>query len=237
MPSGPIRDVALDATLRAAVVRGGTALGREPVVEVISDDLRIKSRRQRTGTAVLFLVDSSGSMGLNQRMSAAKGATLSLLNDAYQRRDRVGLIVFRGQEAAIVLPFTSSVDLAERKLAELPTGGRTPVGAGLLLAQRMFIEEERRRPKMNRLLVLISDGKANVANQGDDPMAELRTICQAWQPKDARRVVIDPESGLVRFSRARRLAEWLQAEYLHLDELTAAGVAGAVSIILKRAAT
>jgi magnesium chelatase subunit D len=237
MPAGPIRDVALDATVRAAVIRGGVNPVGDPVVALSTEDVRVKVRRRRTGTAVLFLVDSSGSMGLNQRMSAAKGAVLSLLNDAYQRRDRVALAVFRGREAVPVLPFTSSVELAEERLASLPTGGKTPLAAGLLLAQRMFIEEERRRPKMNRLLVLISDGKANVACQGDDPMAELRALCSAWRPKDTQRVVIDPESGLVRFGRARRLADWLQAECLRLDEITAAGVSGAVSIILKRCIT
>jgi magnesium chelatase subunit D len=206
-------------------------------VRLATGDVRVKARRRRTGTAVLFVLDSSGSMGLNQRMSATKGAILSLLNDAYQRRDRVGLIVFRGREASVVLPFTSSVDLAEQRLADLPTGGKTPLAAGLLTAQRMFVEEERRRPKMNRLLVLISDGKANVAAQGEDAMTEVSAVCQAWRPKDARRIVIDPESGLARFGRARRVAEWLQAEYVHLDQLTADGVAGAVSIILNKAAT
>lgn len=237
IPSGPIRDIALDATVRAAAARGGVVPGGSPAVQLVSEDVRVKARRRRTGTAVLFVLDSSGSMGLNQRMSATKGAILSLLNDAYQRRDRVGLIVFRGQEASVVLPFTSSVDLAEQRLADLPTGGKTPLAAGLLMAQRMFVEDERRRPKMNRLLVLISDGKANVATQGEDAMAEVSAVCQTWQPKDARRVVVDPESGLARFGRARRVAEWLQAEYVHLDRLTADGVAGAVSIILNKAAT
>jgi len=236
LPSGQVRDVALDATLRAAAARGSVNPEGNPAVALSAEDMRVKVRRRRTGTAALFLVDSSGSMGVNQRMAATKGVILSLLNDAYQRRDRVGLIMFRGREALPVLPFTSSVELAEQRLAALPTGGRTPLAAGLLLAQRMFIEEERRHPKMNRLLVLISDGKANVASQGDDPAAELQAICRTWRPKDARRVVIDPESGLVRFGRARLLAEWLQAEYLRMDEITAAGATGAVSIILKRSA-
>jgi len=237
VPTGPIRDVALDATVRAAAMRGGVARGGGPAVQLSVEDVRVKARRRRTGTAVLFLVDSSGSMGLNQRMSAAKGAILSLLNDVYQRRDRVGLIVFRGQGAAVVLPFTSSVELADQRLADLPTGGKTPLAAGLLLAQRVFVEEERRRPRMNRLLVLISDGKANVPSQTEDVMAEVRAVCQAWRPEDARRVVIDPESGMARFGRARRLAEWLQAHYFHLDQFTAAGVTGAVSIILGKSAT
>lgn len=233
IPAGPIRDVALDATMRAAAIRGGTEDTGDLAVAISTDDIRVKVRRRRTGAAVLFVVDSSGSMGMNQRMAATKGAILSLLNDAYQRRDRVALIMFRGQGASVVLPFTSSVDLAERNLTELPTGGKTPLAAGLVLAQQMFVEEERRRPNMNRLLVVISDGKANVPLHTEEPMGELQTICSAWTPKDARRVVIDPETGFLRFDRARQIAEWLDAHYFHLDDLTGANVASMVSIVLR----
>jgi len=220
--------------MRAAAIRGGVKHAGDLAVQITADDVRVKVRRHRTGTALLFVVDSSGSMGMNQRMSATKGAILSLLNDAYQRRDRVALIVFRGQGASVVLPFTSSVDLAERNLAELPTGGKTPLASGLVLAQQMFVEEARRRPNMNRLLVLISDGKANVPLHAEDPMSELQAICSAWTPKDMRRVVIDPEAGFIRFGRAQTIAQWLGADYFHLDDLTATAVAGMVSTVLRK---
>ncbi|MEW2167741.1 putative cobaltochelatase, partial [Streptomyces sp. NPDC007084] len=157
-PRGTLTKLHLAATVQAAaphqVARGRTGRG----LVVRRDDLRQATREGREGNLVLFVVDASGSMAARQRMSAVKGAVLSLLLDAYQRRDKVGLVTFRGSAAEVALPPTSSVDAAAARLESLPTGGRTPLAAGLLRAHEVLRVERLRDSARRPLVVLVTDG-------------------------------------------------------------------------------
>jgi magnesium chelatase subunit D len=163
-PPGPVRQVHLTATLTAAapyqVQRGRTGPGG---LRLRHEDLRETRREGREGNLVLFLVDASGSMAARARMGAVKGAVLSLLLDAYQRRDKVGMITFSGSAARVLLPPTSSVEAAAARLADLPTGGRTPLAAGLLRAHEVLRTERLRDPDRRPLLVVVTDGRATSA--------------------------------------------------------------------------
>ena len=174
VPQGNVTDLALDATLRAAAPhqqrRKGSvpdAAGAEtPAVIIEPWDVREKVRETKTGSLILFIVDASGSMGAQRRMVAVKGAVLSLLLDAYQRRDRVALISFRGTGAELLLPPTNSVDLAQLYLQDMPTGGRTPLSRGLYLALETLETERLKDRNVLPLVVLLSDGRANVSLDG-----------------------------------------------------------------------
>ena len=207
-------DVALTATVRAAAPHQ-IARGREgPGIEVRPGDLRENIREGREGNLILFLVDASGSMAARKRMSAVKGAVLSLLNDAYQRRDKVALISFRKEDAKILLPPTSSVELASPRLEELPTGGRTPLAAGLEKAAEVLKRERLRDRERRPLLVLLTDGRAT---SGPDPLtsaARLRYI-------GATSFVVDTEEGYVRLGMAGEVAGAMGARCLRLEELRA----------------
>jgi magnesium chelatase subunit D len=207
-------DLALAATVRAAAphqqARGRTGRG----LILRREDLRENVREGREGNLVLFVVDASGSMAARRRMSAVKGAVLSLLADAYQRRDKVGLVSFRGAGARILLPPTSSVELAASRLEELPTGGRTPLAAGLEKAAEV-IERERLREKERRpLLVLLTDGRTTA---GPDP----RGAASGLRRLGAAMIVVDTEEGYVRLGMAGALAEAMGARCLRLEELRA----------------
>jgi magnesium chelatase subunit D len=174
-------------------------------------DLRRADRRGKEGNLVLFVVDASGSMAARARMSAVKGAVLGLLLDAYRRRDKVGLITFRGTSAEVVLPPTSSVDSAARRLDSITVGGRTPLAAGLAKAVQVIDAERLRDPLRRPLVLLITDGRADTASA-------LRAGANLRR-HDV--VVIDCESGPVRLRLAQRLAIELGAEYLSMDAVTA----------------
>jgi magnesium chelatase subunit D len=211
---GAAKDVALAATLRAAAphqrARGRAGSG----LVLRREDLRENVREGREGNLVLFVVDASGSMAARKRMSAVKGAVLSLLTDAYQRRDKITLISFRGEGARVLLPPTSSVKLAASRLKELPTGGRTPLAAGLEKAAEV-LERERLREKVRRpLLVLLTDGRATA---GPDP----RGAASRLQRLGVASVVVDTEEGYVRLGMASGLAEAMGARCLRLEELRA----------------
>lgn len=214
LESGSSNDVALAATVRAAAPHQ-MARGREgPGLDVRPCDLRQNVREGREGNLILFLVDASGSMAARKRMSAVKGAVLSLLNDAYQRRDKVALISFRKEEARILLPPTSSVELAASRLEELPTGGRTPLAAGLEKAAEVLNRERLRDRERRPLLVLLTDGRATA---GPDPMtaaARLRLF-------GATSFVVDTEEGYVRLGMASEIADEMGARCLRLEELRA----------------
>jgi magnesium chelatase subunit D len=219
------QDLNLGATLRAAAIRrkrpggdGGLA------VDVRSQDWRRNIRRKRVGGLIVFLVDASGSMGARGRMAASKGAVLSLLLDAYRKRDRVAMLTFRRDKASLALPPTSSVETASRLLAELPVGGRTPLGSALLSAFELLQNELRREPSLRPLAVLITDGKATRAiKPGSDPMAEaLGMAGRLGQDRRIRWIVIDTEEpGAVRFRMAEPLAVALGGQSFSLDELRA----------------
>ena len=162
MPHGGRRpDLALSATLRAAAPYQHRRQGGGAVV-ICPEDVRVWVRAKRSAANILFLVDASGSMGARERMRTVKGAILALLQEAYQKRDRVGLIAFRRDRAETILPMTRSVELAEKQLRDLPTGGRTPLAEGLAHALKT-VRELARRGAEKTVLILITDGRTNVA--------------------------------------------------------------------------
>jgi magnesium chelatase subunit D len=227
-PSGRLGQLHLTATLRAAaphqVQRGRSGVA----VELRRQDLREAVREGREGNLVLFVVDASGSMAARQRMGAVKGAVVSLLTDAYQRRDKVGLITFRGDHAELVLPPTSSVEAAVVRLAALPTGGRTPLSAGLLRAAEVLRVEAVRDPSRRALVVVVTDGRHT---SGDDPARAAGHLSHSG----AAAVVVDCESGPVRLGLAPRLAEHLGGVALRLEELSAEGLAALATTVTRAA--
>jgi magnesium chelatase subunit D len=211
-PRSAPRDVHLTATLMASaphqIRRGRTGPG------LILDraDLRERRREGRESNLVLFLVDASGSMAARRRMEAVKGAVLSLLLDAYQRRDKVGLICFRGTGAQLLLPPTSSVEAAASRLESMPTGGQTPVTAGLAEAHATLLRERLRDPLRRPLLVVVTDGRHTVGGEPEAAALRLRRDGVAA-------VVVDCETGPVRLGLAGVLARTLGALYLSLHDL------------------
>jgi len=190
-----------------------------------AEDLRHAHREGREGNLVLFCVDASGSMAARRRMTEVKGAVLSLLLDAYQRRDKVGLVTFRGAEASLALPPTRSVDVAATRLEDLPAGGRTPLAEGLLEAARVLDRERVRDPRRRPLLVVVTDGRATA---GPDAVARSRRVADHLAATGVASLVVDCEAGPMRLGLAATLAEHLRAEHVPLGEVSAAGLAGAV---------
>ncbi|MFG3195657.1 putative cobaltochelatase [Streptomyces sp. NPDC048208] len=224
-PRGALTKLHLAATVRAAAPHQ-RARGRSgPGLVLRRDDLRQAAREGREGNLVLFVVDASGSMAARQRMSAVKGAVLSLLLDAYQRRDKVGLVTFRGSAAEVALPPTSSVDAAAARLESLPTGGRTPLAAGLLKAHDVLRVERLRDPSRRALLVVVTDGRAT---GGPEPVALAGRAARLFGAESVASVVVDCESGPVRLGLAGRLAEELGGTAVTLEELRADAIAGLV---------
>ncbi|MGW1131982.1 putative cobaltochelatase [Streptomyces griseoluteus] len=224
-PRGTLTKLHLAATVRAAAPHQ-RARGRSgPGLVLRRDDLRQAAREGREGNLVLFVVDASGSMAARQRMSAVKGAVLSLLLDAYQRRDKVGLVTFRGTAAEVALPPTSSVDAAAARLESLPTGGRTPLAAGLLKAHDVLRVERLRDPSRRALVVVVTDGRAT---GGPEPVALAGRAAGLLGAESVASVVVDCESGPVRLGLAGRLAEGLGGTAVTLEELRADAIAGLV---------
>ncbi|GGP83535.1 putative cobaltochelatase [Streptomyces melanogenes] len=224
-PQGALTKLHLAATIQAAAPhqRARGRQGRGLVVR--RDDLRQATREGREGNLVLFVVDASGSMAARQRMGAVKGAVLSLLLDAYQRRDKVGLITFRGKDAEVALPPTSSVDAAAARLEVLPTGGRTPLAAGLLKAHDVLRVERLRDPSRRPLVVVVTDGRAT---GGVDPVALAGRSARLLAAEGVASVVVDCEAGAVRLGLAAELARELGGPAVTLDELRADSIAGLV---------
>ncbi|MGW8955132.1 putative cobaltochelatase [Streptomyces sp. NPDC055709] len=226
-PRGALTKLHLAATVQAAAPHQ-RARGRSgPGLVVRRDDLRQAAREGREGNLVLFVVDASGSMAARRRMSSVKGAVLSLLLDAYQRRDKVGLVTFRGTGADVALPPTSSVDAAAARLEELPTGGRTPLAAGLLKAHDVLRVERLRDPSRRALLVVVTDGRATGA-RGADALALASRAARLHATEGTAAVVVDCETGPVRLGLAGNLARELGGTAVTLDELRAESIAGLV---------
>jgi magnesium chelatase subunit D len=237
--AGPtLHDLALDATVRAAAPhqrRRRAAQPDGPALLVKGPDLHEKVRETRAGNVILFAVDASGSMAARKRMAAAKQAVLSLLLDAYQKRDRVGLIAFRGSRAELLLPPTTSVDLAERRLQSLPTGGRTPLGHALQVGMLAFERHKMNHPEDVPLLLVVSDGRANVSVGSGDPNTELLGLAGEIRARGIESVVVDTETGSMRVGMCRPLSEALGATYLPLEQLRAGELLHAAKVGLGRA--
>ena len=217
-------DLALDATLRAAASNGLSDDG-QPIIH--PENYRKKVYNSTTDTLILFVVDASGSMSARKRMETVKGAVISLLMDAYQQRDKVCVIAFRGIQAEILLEATRSVELAENQLQRLPTGGRTPLAHALSLTSDMIHRLRRHEPDQALLIVLLSDGKANVPL----PTTETHEIGDAWKQTEQMAVklgqlevptlLLDTDSGHVRVGRGKELSNLLRADYMMLEDMTA----------------
>jgi magnesium chelatase subunit D len=230
IPKGKVTDLAFDATLRAAAPfqkrRKAESFGQQTALLIEKSDLREKVRETKMGNLIMFVVDASGSMAAEERMTATKGAVLSLLLDAYQRRDRVGMIAFRKNSAEMILPPTNSVELAQKYLAKLPTGGRTPLAHGLKLgldAMKHTMSDDD-----IPLLVLVSDGRANVNLSGGDPVEEAKQIAREIASEGIHSIAVDTERDFISFGLVKQISEAMGGKYLRLEELNAAPLAKAI---------
>lgn len=188
-------------------------------------DVRGVIREGREGNLVLFVVDASGSMAARDRLTAVTGAVVSLLRDAYQRRDKVAVITVRGRDAELVLPPTSSVDVALRRLRAMKTGGRTPLAEGFLRARDVVLRERVRDPRRRALVVSLTDGRAT---GGADALHRARKAANMLADTGAASIVVDCETGMVRLGLAAELARELRGGHVRLAELSAQQVAGVV---------
>ena len=227
---GSAHDIALDATIRAAAPLQ-MARGAGGCLSIHSDDIRYKEREKKIGHLAVFVVDGSGSMGVQRRMIATKGAIQSLLLDSYQKRDKVAMVMFRKDHAEVVLPPTSSVELASRMLRAIPVGGKTPLSAGLLAAYKLIKRTILREPEMRVLLTLITDGRANHSMTEARPADEVQAVnALLGELPFTEFVVVDTEnkSGLVRTDSAMEIAEQLGAAYYRIEDLKSEGLASLV---------
>lgn len=234
-------DIAFDATLRAASVHQrkrkeddrpqtiddekSSIVQRpssdKPAFIVKRQDLHKKIRVKRTSNLVMFVVDASWSMAVAERMAATKGAIMSLLTDAYQRRDRVGLVVFQKSTATLILKPTSSVELAQKALVNIPVGGKTPLSAGLTLAYNVVLHEKRQHPEVLPLLIILTDGAGNVSMGSLPPNTEAYRMANMIRDERIRSIVINMEHVAFDQGLARKLAENLDGPCLSLNELKA----------------
>lgn len=221
MPRGENYDLAFYATLRAAAPYQYRRYKQGKVFAVEKQDIRTKVRKKSIGHTILFVVDASGSMGAQERMTATKGAVLSLLTDAYRRRDRVGMLAFRKDRAELLLQPTKSVELAYKKLAKLPTGGRTPLSQGLTAAYEILLGELVKDPDIVPVMVLVSDGRANSADKGSDPVQSALHAAQYIRRSPIKAVVLDTESSFIPLGLAPEVCQALNGEYYRIEDLQA----------------
>lgn len=221
--NGRTDDLAFDATLRAAAPfqKQRQEMRKNLAFAVRSSDFQRKIRVKKASNLILFVVDASWSMAVAERMSATKGAILSLLTDAYQRRDRVGLVVFQKNRATLILPPTNSVQLAQRALADIPVGGKTPLSAGLYMAHEVIQRERILHPDVNPLIILLTDGAGNVSIGEMPPQEESSYLADEIADDDIRCIVINMEHAAFDQGLARNLADHLKAPCYTLSELKA----------------
>lgn len=215
-----VRDLAFDATLRAAAPYQNQRES-DLALALKKQDLREKVRVRRSSNLVLFVVDASWSMAVSERMEATKGAIMSLLTDAYQRRDRVGLIVFNKNRANLVLAPTNSVELAKKALQDIAVGGKTPLSAGLLMAYEVFRKEKYNHPDVNPLMILLTDGAGNVSLGNKPPQEEAHGLAQAIYEANIKSVVINMEHAAFDQGLAQQLADALGASCHSMADIKA----------------
>lgn len=221
VPKGKVTDLAFDATFRAAAPYQKERDTTELALALKKSDLREKVRVRRAANLILFAVDASWSMAVAERMEATKGAIMSLLTDAYQRRDRVGLIVFNKNDSNLVLPPTNSVQLAKQALADIAVGGKTPLSAGLMMAYEVFRQESYTHPDVMPMMILLTDGAGNVSLSDMPPQEEAHRIAELIKEVGVRSVVINMEHAAFDQGLARLLAEKLEAPCHTLEDLRA----------------
>ena len=229
-----VHDIAFDATIRAAAPY---QKGREHEglsISIHPQDVREKVRERRSGCTIMFLVDASGSLGVRKRMAAVKGAVLSMLRDSYVKRDRIGMMAFRRDSAELILPPTKSVEYSYRKLEELPTGGKTPLGEALVTVNEFMTSYSRSHPGESCYIVLITDGRANVPlKQGADANEEVRKLAADMAIPQVKWIVIDASAGYIRFDNAEKLAMELEGTYFRLEDLNADRLAESVRAAIR----
>lgn len=224
-----VHDIAFDATIRAAAPyqRGRDHNGLS--ISICPQDVREKVRERRSGCTIMFLVDASGSLGVRKRMTAVKGAVLSMLRDSYVKRDRIGMMAFRRDSAELILPPTKSVEYSYRKLEELPTGGKTPLGEALVTIDEFMTSYSRSHAGESCYIVLITDGRANVPlTPGADANEEVRKLAKDMAIPQVEWIVVDASAGYVRFDNAEKLAMELGGTYFRLEDLNADRLAESV---------
>lgn len=221
-------DIAFDATLRQAALhqceRAREDVGPDEsrvALAVKPQDLRNKVRVRRAANLVLFVVDASWSMAAAARIVATKGAVMSLLQDAYQRRDQVGMIVFQKDSARVVLPPTTSVELAKAALKDVPVGGKTPLSTGLYAAYQTVQQARRRDQEVMPLLIILTDAAGNVSMSGMPPQEEALQVGRAIRRAGIRSVVINTEHESFDRGLAQELADALGAPCYTIRELKA----------------
>jgi magnesium chelatase subunit D len=223
--NGDHRDIAFDATLRAAAPfqrqRDAQKRASGMAYALRVGDLHKKVRVKKTANLILFAVDASWSMAVSERMSATKGAIMSLLTDAYQRRDRVGLIVFQKDRAHMVLPPTNSVVLAKQALVNIPVGGKTPLSAGLMLAYETIRREKINHPDVIPLIILLTDGAGNVSLSSKPPQEEAHAIADLIKAEQIKTVTINMEHVAFDQGLASKLAERLGGPCYTLAQMKA----------------
>lgn len=213
------RDLALDATLRAAASNQYQREKNGCAITIEKSDFRYQKKESRVGATIVFVVDASGSMNAEKRMKATKEAILSMLLDSYQKRDKVGLIAFRKKEAKVLLPITTSVDLAKKALQELPTGGRTPLCSGIYTAWQQIIARKRKDSHMLPLIVLITDGRSNVPFWTEDAVEDSQKAAKMVAASKIPMIVIDTEQGFLTFELAKQIALYANGTYFKVGEL------------------
>jgi Mg-chelatase subunit ChlD len=216
-------DLAFDATLRAAapyqITRDDIKKENNVAFAIRGADFQKKVRVKKTANLILFLVDGSWSMAVAERMQATKAAILSLLTDAYQRRDRVGLVVFQKERATLVLAPTNSVLLAQRALANIPVGGKTPLAAGLQLAYEVIKREKTLHPDVQPLLIVLTDGAGNVPMGKRSVQAEIDDLAGLFQTEKIHSVVINMEHKIFDQGLAKDLADKMGAVCYTMEDL------------------
>ncbi len=216
-------DIAFDATFRAAApyqLQRQDDEG-EAALKLRMSDLQRKVRVRRTGNLILFVVDASWSMAAAERMEATKGAIFSLLVDAYQRRDQVGMIVFQRDKARVVLPPTGSVELAQRALKDLPVGGKTPLSHGLYTAWQVLENARRKDPETRAMLILLTDGAGNVSMTGMPAQEEAMRMASLFSQSQIRTIVINMEHAAFDRGLAQALADAMGGVCYNLPDLRA----------------
>ncbi len=216
-----VTDLAFDATFRAAAPYQQARDRSKMALALRKEDIREKVRVRRSANLILFVVDASWSMAVSERMEATKGAIMSLLSDAYVRRDRVGLIVFNKDQARLVLPPTNSVLLAKKALANIAVGGKTPLSAGLLLALEVFRKEAVTHPDVMPLMILLTDGAGNVSLSEMPPQQEAHRIAHLIREANVRSLVINMEHQAFDQGLAKLLADQLDCSCFSLADLRA----------------
>ena len=240
MPVEKTSDIAFDATVRASAVHQKTRKKKAKTKQFLiieKEDLKEKVRQSKVSTLIVLTVDASGSMGAMNRMEAAKGTVFSLLMDAYQHRDRVSMVAFRGKGGYVLLPPTSGVELAKKLLVNLPTGGKTPLGAGIMKAMSVIKNEQKKDPTIIPMLVLLTDGRSNISIvEGADPMSEIEKLGKMVQEEGIYSIVIDAEVTRnnkfvdFTFEFAKDIAEYMEAKYYRLDQLNAMSLGNLISM-------